>query len=159
MLALDASSIVYAWDNYPIAQFPRLWEWMGNEIATHQISMLSIAYNETCNVSPNCGAWLAAQGIQKDQPSSQILAKALQIKNALGITGDQYGSGVGENDIMIIAHAHCKGLSLISNESKQPSPPANKLKLKIPSVCQLPTANVTCMDFLEYLIVSGAVFG
>ena len=32
MQTFDASSMIYAWDNYPIEQFPPLWDWMGVQV-------------------------------------------------------------------------------------------------------------------------------
>jgi predicted nucleic acid-binding protein len=159
MLAFDASSIVYAWDNYPQSQFPRVWEWLGAAVSSKEIVMLSVAHAEACSTSPNCGLWLDANGVEKVAPTAQILAEALRIKRALGITGDQYGAGVGENDILIVAHAKCHNLTLVSNEAKQPSLPQSLLKYKIPAVCAMPVADVNCMDFLEYLTSSGLIFG
>ena len=41
MRVFDASSMIYAWDNYPIGQFPGMWEWMGSQIEAKQVVMHS----------------------------------------------------------------------------------------------------------------------
>lgn len=47
MLAtVDASSMIYAWDNYPIDQFPGLWDWLCEEIETGNLSVSKVAYEE-----------------------------------------------------------------------------------------------------------------
>jgi hypothetical protein len=46
MQVFDASSIIYAWDNYPIRQFPGLWEWMVKQIEDEKLAIPSIAFDE-----------------------------------------------------------------------------------------------------------------
>ena len=58
MRDVDASSIVHGWDNYPITQFPALWDWLAEQIADGQISISRIAFDEVATVSPANADWL-----------------------------------------------------------------------------------------------------
>lgn len=59
MLVVDASSIIYAWDNYPILQFPGLWIWLAGQFAEKQLVLSRVAYDEVGNKAPDCAAWLS----------------------------------------------------------------------------------------------------
>ena len=91
--------------------------------------------------------------------SDAILQDALRIKNLLGIIGDQYGGGVDENDLMIIATARTAQARLISNEAAQPGRPKSMANYKIPAVCALPEVRVNCITFVEFVKQSQIVFG
>lgn len=39
---MDASSAIYAWDNYPIALFPDLWEWLRNKLKAKKYRALQL---------------------------------------------------------------------------------------------------------------------
>ena len=136
MQAFDASSIIHAWDNYPLRQFPGLWGWMAEQISEKKILMSSVAFDEVDNKIPECAAWLKDNNIMQIPVTNAIIQKALVIKNLLGIVGDSYHpNGVGENDILIIATACVNNLGLVSDEGWQPKPPINPKKSKIPLVC------------------------
>lgn len=159
MRTLDASAIVYAWDNYPVDQLPGLWEWIAKEIEQKKISIPAVAFIEVRDVSPDCAKWLADAGIAKLPESNDILAEAVRIKNLLGIQNDQFHpKGVDENDVIIIATAKIESLELISNESAQKKTPKELAKLKIPAVCDLPDVGVVCKDFIRLIKDCGEVF-
>ncbi len=160
MQVLDASSIVYGWDNYPIKNFPKLWDWLSIQIGNEDLVIPTVAYQEVHKVSPDCGIWLGQQSISQLQPSSDILHNANRIKGLIGVVDDQYGpTGVGENDLIIITTAKAHGGILISDEKRQSSTPGNPANRKIPAVCDMPQVGVKCINFLEYITSSGAVFG
>ena len=123
MQVFDASSIIYAWDNYPLQQFPGLWEWVAERINETTIMMPSIALGEVQVNSPDCWQWLRDANLQTYEISNAILQESLRIKDVLGIVGDKYGGGVGENDIFIIATAYVVGKELVTDEGWQPIPP------------------------------------
>jgi predicted nucleic acid-binding protein len=159
MQLFDTSSIVYAWDNYPVEQFPPLWKWIAGEIENGRISFAEVAVGEIAKVSPDCKAWLSNNGLTMVPTSEAILLEALRLKGLLKIE-EQYGGGVRENDLLIIATAKVSGVDLVTNERVQLD--LNKTKLenyKIPAVCQMQTVKVPCCDFLEFLRRSKAVFG
>lgn len=90
--------------------------------------------------------------------TNAILQDAMRIKGLLGIIGDKYHpKGMDENDLLIIATANVRDAELVSDESKQKLPdlPA---KRKIPTVCSMEEVNVPCINFIEYIKESGAVF-
>ena len=57
--------MVYAWDNYPIRQFPGLWEWMAAQIMKKVLVMPDVALEEVSIEAPECGQWLKENNIEK----------------------------------------------------------------------------------------------
>ena len=154
----DTSSIVHAWDSYPIEIFPRLWEWIEDEVRNGELLFCRTAMDEILKVSPDCGKWLGTVPATITPIENNAVQKATQLKNSLGITDDKYHpKGVGENDLLIIASAFCSTAELISDEEKQITLPINIKKYKIPAVCQL-TAH-SCINFLQYIKSAGKIFG
>jgi hypothetical protein len=155
----DASSSIYGWDNYPLTQFPRLWDWLGSQISSQFVQISETAYNEVCSRQPACGSWLRAQNVTIVANSQTVLVEASNIKTLVGIAGDDYhANGVGEHDLLIIASAKVNGATLVSDESKQPSLPSLLKRYKIPAVCAYINSPVPCQNFLEYIRSSGRVF-
>lgn len=158
MQVLDASSALYAWDNYPIEQFPPLWNWLASEIVVGRLSISQVALEEVCNKTPECGAWLKLNYINVMPITQAILDFALAIKGSLSIIGDDFGGGVGENDLFIIASAKINGAELVTDEKRQPDPPKLMRNYKIPLVCNLQAVKVKNLSFVEYFKRSQQVF-
>lgn len=160
MQAFDASSIVYAWDNYPPDQFPALWRWLSGEVKAKRLVVCEIALGEVQQKFPDPFNWMKNQEIEVITMTADALQVAASIKSELGIEGEKfYGKGVGESDILIIASAYVEGHELISNEERQPKVPRAGRNMKIPAVCDLESISVPCKSFVELLKQSGKVFG
>lgn len=158
MQVFDASSMIYAWDNYPIRQFPGLWEWMATQIEERLLVMPSVAFEEVANKTPDCGEWLKNNDLELIEISNAVMQDALRIKLLLSVIGDKYGAGVGENDLLIIATSREQGAELVSEESKQNNLPKALPNYKIPAVCDMTEVSVPCINFIEYLKRSDAIF-
>ena len=142
LLAFDASSIIHAWDHYPLAQFPRVWVWLGEEFGAGQFVMSEVADDETKKRAPGCHTWLHHHSLRILPVTQAILDRALQIKAMLGIVSDRdYRGGVGENDLLIIATSVNARIELISNEGRQNALPSNLANCKIPAVCNMAPVN------------------
>jgi hypothetical protein len=159
MHALDASSIIHAWDNYPIRQFPGLWEWKAIQIESGSLLIPSVAFEEVEDKTPECADWLKENDIKRLSITNTIIQDAKRIKDLIGIVNDNYhAKGVGENDLFIIATARAHAYHLISDEERQPILPTEPRRKKIPAVCAMPEVSVQCINFLEYIKSSNAVF-
>lgn len=142
MQVFDASSMIHAWDNYPTAQFPGLWNWMTGRVAQGVIRMSEVAVEEVGHKVPECMTWLKEAGLQKLPVTEAILIEAMRIKNLLEIGEDGYGKGVDENDLIIIATAKIHGVELVTNEGVQAVLPVQKRNYKIPAVCNMDSVKV-----------------
>ena len=158
MHVFDASSMIHGWDNYPIEQFPALWEWMAAQIEDKHLVFPQTAYNEIKKRTPDCEAWLKCQSVIIISMDNIIMQEAFRIKGLLGIVDDKYGEGVGENDLFIIATAKISGGILVSNEKVQTNLPVKLANMKIPAVCNLESVRVQCIDFIRFLKESKSVF-
>jgi predicted nucleic acid-binding protein len=159
MQVFDASSMIYAWDNYPAQQFPGLWEWMAEQISRKELVISGVAFEEVLRKAPDCGEWLKTQSIKRLAISNAILKDAFRIKELLGIADDQYHpKGVGENDILIIATARAHQAELVSDERRQTGLPQAPSKRKIPAVCAMTEVDVPCINFIDFIRRTGQVF-
>lgn len=158
MRVFDTSSMIYAWDNYPLHQFPGLWVWVAGQIAEGHLVMSSVAVDEVAHMAPECALWLEVSSLKKIEVTNAIVQDAFRMKQLLGIVGDRFHpKGVDENDLLIIATAASCNVELVSEESRQKLPdiPA---KRKIPAVCAMDAVAVKCINFIEYIRQSNAVF-
>ena len=137
MQAFDASSMVYAWDNYPIDQIPGLWSWMEREIKAQEFVISQVAFEEVGHKLPECLDWLKNASIARLAIENEMLNEAIRMKALLGIEDEKYAAtGVDENDLLIIACARVAGCRLISEEAVQNKRPMNKAKYNEMSAAQ-----------------------
>lgn len=83
MHVFDASSMIFAWDNYPISQFPPLWTWIAEQLGDGHALLPKVAFDETAHKAPGCARWLKEHGARLIQTDSDILREAGRIKTAL----------------------------------------------------------------------------
>ncbi len=152
MHTFDASSMIYAWENYPIKVFPFLWEWIAERINSGDFTMPEPAYDECRTNAPDCYKWLKGWKLQRHQTNTKIISHSFAIRALLEIDINGYHSdGVGENDIFIISTAKELTLTLVANEAIQSIPPRNMSRYKIPAVCNMAKVGVKCISFLDLL--------
>lgn len=152
MYLFDASSMIHAWDNYPIETFPSLWSWMAEQIHQESFFIPRIVFEEIQRKAPDCAKWIKRVAADQILAGNEVLQAASLIKKDLGIMEDAYHpKGVGENDILIIATAKVHGLILISDEGRQMIIPKEITKQKIPAVCKMKSVDVPCINFIELI--------
>ena len=97
MYEIDASSIVHAWENYPITQFPKLWDWFADEFESNKLSISKVAFDEVAHKFPELSTWLNNLSIEPVKTNVEIIKIALTISQQLGIDDDYSKKGVDEN--------------------------------------------------------------
>ena len=78
MPVFDASSMMYAWDNYPESQFPPLWNWIESEINNNRLSMPSVAVDEVGHKAPDCKAWLIKRHFKNWRLQIKLFRKLIE---------------------------------------------------------------------------------
>jgi predicted nucleic acid-binding protein len=150
--------MIYAWDNYPVRQFPGLWRWIAVQVTEKQMVMPVVAFEEVFHKTKECGAWLKDNNLQKLEIGNAIIHDAMRIKGLIGVINDNFRGGVGENDLLIIATARIHHAELVSDEARQLKLPELRAKYKIPAVCAMAEVDISCINFIEYIKRSNEVF-
>lgn len=76
MQILDASAILYAWDNYPQSQFPGLWIWLAGQVKEHELVIPSVAFDEVGHKAPECAQWLKGMGVLRLPMTNKVVQAA-----------------------------------------------------------------------------------
>ena len=153
MYSFDASAIIDLWDNYPFSNqvFKPLWDKFV-ENTEHKIFVISdIALKEAKHKIDSEDFNCLVDKIKVYKKEGVDLVEAISIKSLLKIEEDNYGSGVGENDILIIAISKRIGAILVTNENKQPSLPPKESNYKMPAVCGLGEVKTESINLTELL--------
>ncbi len=154
MYSFDSSSVIYAWDTYPIKSslFESFWKWFAENIENGQFVISKIALDETNHKIPELKEWLVDSGIEITIYNRELndLHEVQKIKHLLDIEEDNYAKGVGENDLFIISIAKRNNTTLVTDEEKQPNlPNKKKSNYKIPAVCGL--IGTKCISFNDLI--------
>lgn len=155
MYSFDASAIIDLWDNYPFNNqvFKPLWDKFVENVENEIFVISDVALEEAKSKINSKEFNRIVKNIKIYKKENMDLIEAQNIKSLLGIEEDNYGSGVGENDIFIIAISKRIQAVLVNNEQRQPNPQniQNKTKYKIPAVCNLNKVNVENINLTELL--------
>lgn len=153
MYSFDASSIILAWDNYPIENphFESLWQWLAEQFERKEFVISKVAFDEVSHKVPECGEWLKNNHIEAFPLTVDSLSIAQKIKTLLDIEEEKYRGGVGENDLFIIAISKETDATLVSDEKRQIPLPQLKPNYKIPAVCAMQGVDVECVCFTDLL--------
>lgn len=164
---IDASSWIEAWLRYPIQSFPRVWEWLAEEIGNGNIQTPKVICKEVRHKSEECGKWLDENGITYPGVSEDnVLTMGVEIKGIAGITGDIKDNprGIDDNDLELIVVASLTDGTVVTEEDPQltadnprTATPPKPINYKIPFVCRLNEVKVT--NFLEMIKGTGKTFG
>ena len=152
MFVIDSSSLVNAWDNYPVDKFPSFWNWLGSELSSGHVLIPVVVEQEVKFKFPDIYDYMTSLSYSPVPVDVSIVSYSMILKKVIGVEEDQYGpKGVDENDIFVIASAHCKDMILISDEGVQFTVPKNLANCKIPMVCQLAEENIECIKLIDFI--------
>lgn len=150
---IDASSAIYAWDNYPIEIFGTLWcRFIGQQIKSGLIKITETNIKEVEKSSPDCYKWLKENNISSLRATNNEIQEVNKLSSRLGIQNSKYRAGVNYNDLLLIATAYTNEREVITNEACQPSRPKVKANYKIPLVCmEICCPPIKTFSFIKWL--------
>lgn len=155
----DASGIIHAWDEYPLHKFPPFWAWIELRVRNGECRISEEAFREVEHKYPECATWLKERDIQRIPLNDEILRQANEIKDLLEIEEEEFGSGVDENDLFVIATAKIEAETILTTEARQNNLPQKMKNYKIPAVCEMDQVSVPHLNVREWILASEEVFG
>lgn len=150
--SFDASSFIYLWDNYPYENdhFKSLWDAFKKKFKNKTFFISDVALEEVRKKIPNFKETFPEIKAEIKKTIAD-LDEVQKIKNTLGIEEDEYGKGVGENDLLIIAITKRNKYILVSEEKIQIDlSKTKKQNYKIPAVCK-EIAKIECCNIVSLL--------
>jgi hypothetical protein len=164
LYSFDSSAIIDLWVNYPIQNphFKPIWGWFYTQVKNEKFVISETALKEV-------KAHILYDKLEKNNPESkkfidilddfiiqgnsrESLRFVMKVKKLLNIEEENYGKGVGENDLYIIANAKIYNTILVNNENIQFNPlPIKKFNYKIPAVCGMTEIGVKSINLVDLL--------
>jgi hypothetical protein len=150
--SLDSDAIINAWRDYPIENFPKIWDWV-ESLGTNEIGGMSeVVFKELERGGDECFEWFKKRRELFVHPSGQEVQAQVQ---RLVTTYNNFGlvTGKNEGDPFVIALAIVKNAIVVTNES-----PSNNMNgPKIPDICR--AEDITRIKFVEVITREGEILG
>ena len=148
--SLDSDAIINAWRDYPIQNFPNIWDWVEN-LGREQIGGMSeVVFQELERGGDECYNWF------KDRKELFVHPNDEDIQNEVRRLVNTYNFGLtaskNAGDPYVIALAKVKNAVVVTNES-----PSNNMNgPKIPDVCRV--EGIQRIKFVQVITKEGVVF-
>ena len=149
--SLDSDAIINAWRDYPIVNFPNIWEWV-ELLGSEQIGGMSeVVFKELERGGDECYNWFKERKelfvYPNDEEIQYEVRRLVNTYNNFGLT-----TGKNEGDPYVIALAKVKGAVVVTNES-----PSNDMNgPKIPDICRV--EGIQRIKFVQVITKEGVVF-
>ncbi|MDZ7808356.1 MAG: DUF4411 family protein [Gracilimonas sp.] len=150
--SLDSDAIINAWRDYPIQNFPKIWDWIESLGEIEIGGMSEVVFDELAKGGDECYDWFKKRRDIFIHPSDQAIQAEVQrlvtSYNNFGLT-----TGKNEGDPYVVALAIVKNAIVVTNES-----PSNDMNgPKIPDICR--AEDISRIKFVEVITREGVVFG
>lgn len=129
--SLDSDAAINAWRDYPIENFPKIWDWIEHMGINGIAGMSEVVFHELEKGGDECFAWFKQRKEYFVYPNNQEVQKELErlvnSYNNFGII-----TGKNEGDPFVVALAIVKECTVVTNESMS----NNMNGPKVPDVCR-----------------------
>lgn len=150
--SLDSDAIINAWRDYPIQNFPKIWDWV-ESLGRNEIGGMSeVVFKELEKGGDECYDWFKDRKKLFVHPNDDdIQAEVKRLVTSYNNFG--WITGKNEGDPYVVALALVKGAVVVTNES-----PSNNMNgPKIPDVCRV--EGVQRIKFVQVITRENVVLG
>jgi hypothetical protein len=149
--SLDSDAAINAWSDYPIENFPKIWDWIEQMGRTGILGMSEVVFRELEKGGDECFDWFKARKSDFVYPNDDDVQGEL---DRLVNTYNNFGliTGKNEGDPFVVALAIVKGCIVVTNESMS----NNMNGPKVPDVCR--AEGIQWIKFVDVIRREGVRF-
>ena len=149
--SLDSDAIIGAWRQYPIENFPKLWEWVESMGRDEIGGMSEVVFKELERGGDECFEWF------KERKKLFVHPNDENVQNEVRRLVNTYNFGLNASknagDPYVIALAKVKDAVVVTNES-----PSNDMNgPKIPDVCRV--EGIRRIKFVQIITNENIILG
>ncbi|MDR9365877.1 MAG: DUF4411 family protein [Balneolaceae bacterium] len=149
--SLDSDAVINAWRDYPIENFPKIWDWIEQMGRKGVAGMSEVVFKELEKGGDECFAWFKARKelfvYPNDEEVQKELERLVNSYNNFGII-----TGKNEGDPFVVALAIVNDCTVVTNESMS----NNMNGPKVPDVCR--AEGIQWIKFVDVIRNEGVTF-
>ncbi|CAN5237908.1 DUF4411 family protein [soil metagenome] len=149
--SLDSDAAINAWRDYPIENFPKIWDWIEQMGKNGVAGMSEVVFQELEKGGDECFDWFKQRKehfvYPNDEEVQRELERLVNSYNNFGII-----TGKNEGDPFVVALAIVKDCTVVTNESMS----NNMNGPKVPDVCR--AEGIQWIKFVDVIRREGVTF-
>ena len=142
--SLDSDAAINAWRDYPIENFPKIWDWIERMGRDGLLGISEVVFRELEKGGDECYDWFKTRKSDFVYPNDDDVQREL---NRLVNTYNNFGliTGKNEGDPFVVALAIVQDCMVVTNESMS----NNMNGPKVPDVCR--AEGIQWIKFVEVI--------